>query len=119
MALTGVIGRFATGTYSVARRAAGTYTAGRLVAGASEASFDIVACVQPASGRELQVLPEAQHGEEVKLIFTTTELRTRTPTHDPDVITISGEAYEVFKVETWEAFDDVHYKAFAKRVPLP
>ena len=115
MSLTGVIARFKTGDYTVTRSANGTYVNGRLVAGAPS-TFSIEASIQPVTGRELQALPEAYHGEEVKVIYTVTELLAA-PT--PDVVTIDGEAWEVFKCQRWQAFGGTHYRAHAARSETP
>ena len=122
MALSGVISAFKTGTYTVTRTGGGTYSSGVYTAG-STSTFDITASVQPVSGRDLQVLPEGQHGNEVRVIYTTTELRTRNPTNAGDKISIGSEDWEVFRFERWEAFglnlSGDHYRAFASRLETP
>lgn len=115
MSLQAVITAFATGTYAVTRRGAGAYVNGYFVA-AGSSQFNITASVQPVTGRELRALPEAYHSEVVKVLYTTTELFTRTPTQSPDVVAIDSEDYEVFKVETWEAFGGTHYVVYAALV---
>lgn len=118
MSHVGVITSFSTGTYTVTRTLAGSYTAGRYAAGAVS-TFDVVACVQPVSGRDLQSLPEAQRGDEVKVVYCATELRTRTPAQEPDTVAIEGESYEVFRVERWDAFGEVHWRAYTSRLVTP
>jgi hypothetical protein len=118
MALVGVIASFATGQYTVTRTEAGTYTAGRYTPGPTS-TFMIDASIQPASGRDLQVLAEGEHATEVRVVYTTTELRTRAPAHDPDRITIDGEQWEVSKFERWEAFGNTHWRGMAARRPVP
>jgi len=114
--LTGVIGAlgFKTGTYTVTRTAAGTRTLGRYTAGAAS-TFSIEASVQPVTGRDLQAMPEGQRAEETKVVYTTTELRTRTPAGEPDTIAIDSETWAVTKVERWDAFGDTHYRAYVAR----
>lgn len=114
--LTGVIGSFQTGTYTVTRTpVSGTYTNGILNA-ASTSTFSIVACVQPLTGREMQDLPEGRRADETKRVYTTTLLNT-TGSGEPDTVSIDGTVYEVWKVETWPAFDgDLFYKAFVSKI---
>lgn len=118
MSLIGVVPRFSTGTYTFTRRAAETYTDGIVVAGATS-TFTAQASIQPVSGRELQALAEAQHGQEVKVIYCNTELLTRTPTQAPDTVSLDSETWEVFRVERWQAFGQTHWRAYAQRRVLP
>lgn len=114
MSLTGVISRFKTGTYTVTRTAAGTRTLGRYTPGAPS-TFSIVASIQPVTGRDLQTLPEGQRAEETRVVYTTTELRTRTATVEPDTLSIDSETWAVTKVERWQAFGGTHYRAMVAR----
>lgn len=116
--MRGAIASLATGTYTVTRVSAGTYTQGRHTPGAPTA-FVIVASIQPATGRELRDLPEGQRGDEVIAIYTTTEIRTREPGGEPDVITYGGEPWTVIRVKRWESFGAVHFEALAARAPSP
>jgi len=112
--LQGVIGAFATGTYSVTRTTAATLVAGRIVAGMAS-SFSISASVQPVEGRDLLAMPEGLRSEETRVVYTTTELRTLTEGHGADVVTIDGDLWTVDKVERWQAFGEQHYRAFVAR----
>lgn len=94
MDLSGVISALGTGSYTVTRPTASSYTNGRLNA-PSTSTFVINASVQPASGRDLQRLPEGQRSSEIKSIFTMTELRLT------DVVTIGSSTYQVQHVERW------------------
>jgi hypothetical protein len=118
MGLLGVIGRFETGTYTVTRTAQGVYTNGRYTPGATT-TFPIVASIQPVTGRDLQLLPEGQHASESRIVYTTTELRSRATANDPDTIAIDGEAWDVISFERWEAFGDTHWRGIAGRRPAP
>lgn len=105
--------------YTVTRKAAGAYSTGYYAPGATT-TFAIAASVQPVTGRDLRSLPEGQHAEESRVIYTATELRTRTPTTEPDVITIDGDPWEVTRVERWEfGTDTTHYRAYASRQVIP
>lgn len=114
-ALRGVIANFATGTYTVLRASRGTYVKGRYVP-AVETTLEVVASVQPGSGRGLRAEAAAEHGEEYKTIYTVSELRTRTPTSDPDYVLIDGERWRVTNSTRWEAFGGVHYVVQVARV---
>ncbi len=123
MSLTGVIARMSTGTYTVTRRTAATYDAsGALVAG-STTTLTINASVQngfatASAGRTMRTLPEAQHSDDVRVLFTTTELRPRTPTVDADRVTIDGEAFEVWQVRK-ASIRAVFYRCLVSRKVVP
>src|SRR5262245_31168887 len=100
MPLVASIAAFSTGTYAVTRIAAGSYTTGRYTEGASS-GFNIDASIQPITGRVTQAVPEGYRAEEMRVVFTTTELRALTPTTRGDFITYNGEVWEVAKSERW------------------
>lgn len=114
----GAISAFTSGTYVVTRTAVGTTTKGIYTAGATS-TFSIVASVQPVDGKTLDALPEGERMKETRLVFTETELKARTPAHEPDWIAIGGERYEVFRVKKWEAFGESHYEALISREAQP
>jgi hypothetical protein len=90
-----------TGTYTVTRTASNGYDShGRAIAG-TVSTFSTPASVQPMTGRELLLLPEAQRGEETQWFFSPVEMRTRSATTAPDVVTIAGESWTVNHVESW------------------
>lgn len=101
-----------TGTYTVTRLAAGTRTLGKVTAGAPS-TFEIVASVQPPSGRLLRVLAEGQLADDMRVVYTATELRIK------DRITLAGERFDVSRVEPWEAFGESHWRAFCARAVAP
>lgn len=115
MSILNPIATFKTGTHTVTRTVAGTYDAnGRLVAG-STSTFPIEASITPVDGRELQNLPEAQHGEEVRRLLTATELKARSPGYAGDTVDIGGEAWEVVRAEPWSFRGTLFYQAFISR----
>lgn len=118
MSLAGVIGRYSTGSYAVARAAQGARVNGVYVP-ATPTTINIDASIQPVTGRVLRDLPEGQNADESVVIFTTTQLLTRTPSSDPDVITIGGEPYRITRVDTFGVISGGHYRAFAERVVQP
>lgn len=112
----GAIAGAKTGTYSASRPGTDTTDGhGRRVAGAA-ASFTFDASIQPASGRQIKALPEARHTEEIRVVYTVTELRGGPR---GDIVTIAGEPWEVIRVETWDAYGSVHYRAYIARQVVP
>lgn len=117
MSRLGAIERLANGTYSVSRQVASSYDEhGRLVDAGAVTTLSIPAVVQPLSGDDLKQLAEGQMPSDRRVIFALEELRTRTPTHDPDIITIDGRAWEIVTVEAWTSLGETHWKAIAARV---
>lgn len=91
-----------TGSYELRRRAAPTtYVNGRRVDPAMVSST-ITGAVQPASGSDVQRLPEGVSSDETLVIFTTTSLYGAL-TGEPDRVVVGGVEYQVAKVEPWEA----------------
>jgi len=84
---------------------------------------NVDASVQPVTGMDLQALPEGHHATNLRKLYTTAALYTRSPSNDPDLVTIGGELWEVLTVETWEAFGlgsgGDHYKAIVARQATP
>lgn len=103
--------------YTVTRTAIGTRTQGRYTPG-STSQFAITASVQPVTGRDLQVLPEAQHAEDVRVVYATTEIKTQEAGFEPDQISIDGALWKVVNVEKWTLRGETHYRALvARRAP--
>ena len=110
----GITGEFKTGDYTVTRTVAGSYASGRYTPGAPT-TFEIEASVRPASGRDLQQAEGVEHTTDLRRVYTTTELRTRTPTTEPDTIAIDGENWTVINVAHFGVFDGGHYRALVSR----
>ncbi len=121
MALRGAIASLTQGGPYTATRTTdgGGYDADGLAIAGSASTFSVAGSLQPVSGRELRDLPEGQRGDETRVIYTLTELRTRTSTHRPDVLAIDGEPWTVIKVERFDAFGDTHYRAYVSRTSKP
>jgi hypothetical protein len=112
VSLADVIAELATGTYMVSQPT-GSFVAGRWVSGAPF-QFQVTASVQPASGKELDRLPEGFRTREVLAVYTATELRVGAAGVPPDRIEVQGGTYEVQAVERWESGG--YWKALAARV---
>lgn len=115
--LGGAINRLATGTFTITRPAASSYVNGRAASGAPS-TFQIVAVLVPLTGRELMSLPEGERSKE-RIAFLTRSQEIRTTSAGgatSDVITYKGVAYEIEKVETWDAGE--YWRCVARKVPL-
>lgn len=117
MSLLAVIAGFNTGTYVVTRAAVGSFTTGLYTPGATS-TLNVPASVQPASGRVLRALREGQHADDVRTMYTATELKTRTPTTEPDLVAIDGETFEVFHVKRYQVLE-TYYRVLVSRITLP
>jgi hypothetical protein len=110
----------ATGDYEVTRFAADSYDSDGVLVPGGTSTFTLTdASVQPMTGRDLKNLPEAQHGEETKVIYSDVELRPRTPSGRGDQIAIDGSTYEVIRSNKWDHWGETHWVANAVRIDLP
>lgn len=57
--------------------------------------------IQPAPGKERELLPEGDRTKEALLIFTVAELSAGSETTAPDLVTYRGRKYRVAMVEPW------------------
>lgn len=119
MGINSAIARLKTGTYTVTRIGNGTTVLGRYTPAASS-TFPIDAVVQPLTPRTLIVLPEGVRSEDVRLIHTTTPLRTRDNNGEADAISIAGESFVVWRVSgPWTIRGNTHYEAHVSRQGKP
>lgn len=89
-------------TFTVTRRAAATFSAGIATAGATS-TLSIYAAIWPASGRDLQRLPELRRSLETRAGVTATQLLVggQGATNEADMITIDGALWEVQQCASW------------------
>ena len=118
MSWADVIDCFASDTYTVTRTVEATYTLGRKVAG-STSTLSVIASIQPVTGYDLENLPEGQHSENVRHVYTTTELKARQDGFAPDKFAIDSETWEVWRLERWEDGAETHYRATISRLKTP
>lgn len=52
---------------------------------------------------------EGQRTTDIRQIWTTTELFSRTPTNDPDEVALQGKNWTVARVERWDLAGTVHF----------
>ena len=98
-----LIRRFGTGTYTVTRTTRGQTIRGRTEEG-TVTTFEIEASLSPANGIDLQLLPEGRSVDDVRQLFTTTELLTgdQGAGYEADEVAIAGFDYQVIRVEPWQ-----------------
>lgn len=89
------------GTYTVTRHAVSTWTDGEHVPGA-ETTFQIVASIQPITGRELEMLPEGDRNRGRLKCYTETLLQAGEGDAVPDRVEYKGTDYEVQEVRDFQ-----------------
>lgn len=131
MALNDVItGLGGSATFQVTRTTSVPRVNGRYVPG-PQTTFDIVAAIQPSTGRELKDLEEGRRGDEIVTVFTATDLVPIKPGVDPDVFRYLGsdpliialvgvnEPWTVIRANRLVGIDGGHVEALAARAPQP
>ena len=108
------------GSYTVTRYGAGTGNSAGHWTQPSGSTFSIFASVQPLSGRALRDLPEGLRADDVRWVYTNTELRSIQPGDDLyDTIAIEGgDVWRVTKVERFTVLSG-HYRATVERENTP
>lgn len=101
MDLSSVVLSLASGTYTVTRRGASTYDADGVLGTPTSSTFSATGSLQPASGRDLQRLPEGMRTREARIFFTPTALLTAGAGQEPDTVAADGDTWEVSNVESW------------------
>lgn len=122
MSLNESIDSLATGDYTVTRTLKGAYVDGIYTPGATS-TLTIRAVMEPATGLQRVVggfeMISGHQGRttnDIRVLYTRTQLFAQTPTHDPDLVTINGRQFTVFRCEPWDlakdaANNEVHYRA--------
>lgn len=120
MSFEDTIADLATGTYVVTRRLTSDATVidGVYTPDPTPTTFEIVAALQPArglprvtGGRDMISDEQNQHVVEALVLWTTTEVRERTPLNDPDEVVINGRTYTIERTEYWNAFGEEYWEA--------
>lgn len=103
MSLESVLDRFSTqdadgspSGYVVTRSTGPSIDANGNVVDGTFSTFNLIACVQPFSGRSLRILPEGTRSDDARVIDAAVPLLV---TPIPDHIVILGEDYAVFKCD--------------------
>ena len=102
--MSDAIACLASGCYTVTRSSTTTVVNGRRAAPATS-TFEIVASIQPATGRDMKRLPEGIRTTEIMTVFTSTELFQALPesAREADRVAIDGGSFEMQVVERWAA----------------
>ncbi len=110
-----ILGEAST-TYAVTRFAAGSRANGIYTPGATS-SVSVLMTVQPASPKEIQVLPEGLRNREIVRCHATTEIRaaSRSAGTAGDRFTHNGEVYEFIQVSSRSA-DGGYWRGLAAMV---
>lgn len=89
-------------------------TTGTLVDGiyteTASTPFTIQASVQPASARDLQLLPEGRRLSKTYRLYTDTSLHSLSTSQNPDRVTLEDGEYEVVTKDPWHNAVVPHYK---------
>lgn len=78
-------------------------------------SFQTLMCIQPATGKDLDAVPEADRTSDMKLVLVESALRTRMPGQEPDSVLYKGEDWTVVHSEEWEHWGSTHFRCFIAR----
>lgn len=108
--------------HTLFRPQAGSYVDGVMVVPGFD-SIAITASVQPATGKDMDNVPEGKRNRAVFAVFTSTEIKVveqATAAADPgteaDELAIGGNRYEAVHVEPWANNVINHYKALFARI---
>lgn len=103
MDLSGLVTSFLTGTYTVTRTARASLNRGKAASGGSASTLTVRGSVSPATGKDLQRVPEGRRANAAMTLFTTTELTAGgvSAAYEADRVAINGASWEVSHVETW------------------
>ncbi len=123
MSLLDVIDSLASDTnITVTRRTGGTMVDGIWVPGTPTTFLIPAASIQPATGMqrvvggaEMRQDEQGQHTDDVRAVYTYTELKNRRPGIDPDQVTFDGGIWIVTRVERWQLNSEVVYKCMMTR----
>lgn len=102
------------------RPVAGSNVNGRWVSGGPATPFTILASVQPASGKDLLMVPENRRSGSVYALFTDTAMRTldEEGQTQPDLVTLHDGVYEATHLEVWQNNVIPHYKILVTKPPV-
>lgn len=122
MGLADAIDAFVTGTYTVTRQDQSDYLnfSGILTQFGSAGTFTIDAAIVPVTGSDLQNLPEGYQQNDVKKLFTKTQLVTgggkvSGTKQIGDTVSIDSENWAVIDVQVWDYSGDVFYRCMLGR----
>lgn len=109
MSLLRPLKTFQTGTYTVTRRTPGTRVDGRWSDGVATTYTDTPMSIRPASGRDLKMLAEGTHVEDVRAVMCEFALRP------DDVVEFDGDTWRVFNARDWNVRGRRYVRALMAR----
>jgi len=81
----------------------------------SSTRFQQIMSIQPAKGKDLDAIPEADRTSNMKLAFVAVPLLTREPGQEPDSVRYKGEDWTVVSSEQWEHWGATHWRCIIAR----
>lgn len=85
----------------------------------SPTSFnEVVGSVQPAAGKDLAQLPEAERVEGTLSIWTSFRLTERTETTQADIVLWQGQHHRVVKILSWSHYGTGYCQALMQQTEL-
>jgi hypothetical protein len=117
----GLINSFLTASvYVVTRRSSAQYVKGHAVAQPA-LTFKINGSVQPATSQDLMRLPEGRRTDQMKVLFTNTELSIggQHENFEADLVNIDGDMWEVQAQDEWgHPNGPKYYRCMVKEVQV-
>jgi hypothetical protein len=107
-----------TGTYVVTRSCPSKYVKGRYIPGVQE-TLTLSGSLQPLNAKELKLVPEGDRLKQYYKLYSDQPLFTVKPSSlaAADVVTLNGETYKVYSVESWTGTDLPYFKSILYREP--
>lgn len=107
---------------TVTRRDEGTWSKGVYTQNPNTTTFAVTVAMEPATGMQ-RVVPgrdmlsdeQGEHVTDVRVLYTATELKARTPTNDADIVTYDNSTWTIFRVEQWALNEQIYWRAVMTR----
>lgn len=113
---------FSDEAVQVTRRAGGAMVDGIWVPGATSTFVLPFASIQPATGmarvvggRDMRSDELGQHTDDVRVVYSNVELKTRELTSEPDQIFYEGGMWVATRAEKWKLNDEVVWRTLITR----
>lgn len=113
MSLLDTITSLSTGLLYARRYAAATFVDGVAQPPVLLSRFQFDSILEVATGMQrvvpgfdMHAVEDGQYTVDVRMLYTTADLRPRRPTNEPDIVEFDGSDWEVFRVEPWQLGDD-------------
>jgi hypothetical protein len=110
-----VVSALADSTLTVTTTGPDTVDTAGVVTRGEESTTTVSGSLQPASGKDLQGLPEGQRTAQSWTLYTTTPLATRTAGTPPEMVTVGTDVYDVVRVDSFAATGGFYRYLLQKR----